>query len=69
MIKDIDHPRLGVIKGISSTINLSRTPTNAGGYAPMIGEHSRYILTDIVGVSEDYIQDLETRGILSSIDT
>ena len=69
MIKDIEHPRLGVIKGISSPINLSRTPTDAGGHAPMIGEHSRYILTEIVGVSEDYIQDLETRGILSSIDS
>lgn len=69
MIKDIDHPRLGGIKGISSPINLSRTPTDAGGHAPMIGEHSRYILTEIVGVSEDYIQDLETRGILSSIDS
>tara|TARA_Y100000590_G_scaffold185810_1_gene211719 strand:- start:716 stop:1921 length:1206 start_codon:yes stop_codon:yes gene_type:complete len=69
MIKDIDHPRLGLIKSISSPINLSRTPTDSGGYAPIMGEHSRYVLTEIIGVSEDYIQDLETRGILSSIDS
>ena len=51
MVAEMQHPSAGVVKGIKSAMHLSQTPLDAYAPPPMLGEHTREILTDVLGYS------------------
>ncbi|MGO3326592.1 CaiB/BaiF CoA transferase family protein [Gordonia sp. (in: high G+C Gram-positive bacteria)] len=44
---------------------LSDTPLQVDGAAPTIGEHSDAVLRDLLGMTDEEIEDLEKRGVLN----
>ena len=63
----IDHPEAGTFDTVGAPFRL---PGNAEvgprGPAPTLGEHSREILSDLLGMSDDEIDALATGGIVPS---
>ena len=55
MITQITQPKIGPIKVINSPIKLSRTPAGARGPAPGLGEHTKEVLRDLLGLSSEEI--------------
>ena len=51
MIAEMQHPSAGVVKGIKSAMHLSQTPLDSSAPPPMLGEHTREILTGVLGYS------------------
>jgi len=51
MIAEMQHPSAGVVKGIKSAMHLSQTPLDSYAPPPMLGEHTREILTGVLGYS------------------
>jgi crotonobetainyl-CoA:carnitine CoA-transferase CaiB-like acyl-CoA transferase len=49
MIAEMQHPSAGLVKGIKSAMHLSATPLDAYAPPPKLGEHTREILTGILG--------------------
>jgi crotonobetainyl-CoA:carnitine CoA-transferase CaiB-like acyl-CoA transferase len=51
MVAQMQHPSAGLVKGIKSAMHLSQTPLDAYAPPPRLGEHTREILTGILGYS------------------
>ncbi len=62
----VDHPEVGVYKQVSTPWHLSQSPRRATSPSPSLGEHNRYVLGDLLGLSESDIAALEAQGIIGT---
>ena len=62
--KYLDHPEIGPYASERSEFNLSRTPGSLDRPAPLIGEHTEYVLKDLFGLSDDEYRTLKDDGVL-----
>lgn len=60
----IDHPKMGVAHYPGVVMRLSETPGMARR-PPMLGEHTDYVLTELLGLSEPEIRELAESGVLT----
>ncbi len=63
MIITQDHPTRGKIRMLGVPVKLTRTPGKPQSHAPLLGEHSREILTEL-GYAEKEIAELEKTNII-----
>ncbi|MEM2983389.1 MAG: CoA transferase [Candidatus Bathyarchaeia archaeon] len=49
---------------LAPPFHFSRSPARIERPAPLIGEHTEYILKDIMGLSREEIEELESKGVL-----
>jgi len=61
MVVEIDGPDKDKIKTIGNAIKMEKTPVNTFTRPPLLGEHSREILTNILGYSPEKIHSLEQK--------
>ena len=64
MAMRIPHPRAGSVPALRNPARLSATPPSIDRPAPALGEHTREVLLEVLGLSEDEIEDLARRGIV-----
>ena len=64
MVVKMKQPFAGEIEIYGSPFKMSETPGKIMGYAPLIGEHSRQILSQTLGYSEAEIDKLFAKGVL-----
>jgi len=55
---DLDHPLAGTIPAIASPVRLSETPAQYRLPPPLLGQHTREVLRDLLGMSEAEIEAL-----------
>ena len=60
----IPHPRAGSVPALANPARLSVTPPTYDKAAPMLGEHTREILSDELGLSEVEIDQLAADGVI-----
>ena len=64
---DVPHPTLGSLPMISSALqHMSRTPASPQSHPPLLGEHTREILSETLGVDAAEIDSLESDGVVVS---
>jgi crotonobetainyl-CoA:carnitine CoA-transferase CaiB-like acyl-CoA transferase len=63
MVLEIDHPVLGRLKTLGSPIKMSATPTDASRRAPLLGEHTDEVLTEL-GLGAGEIAALRQSGAI-----
>lgn len=63
MVVEVEHPRVGRMKTLGLPVKFSHTPGRVHGPAPLLGEHSRAILSE-AGYSEPEIDGLIDRGVV-----
>jgi formyl-CoA transferase len=63
MVLETDHPVLGRLRTLGSPIRMSGTPADAGRRAPLLGEHTDEVLTEL-GLSADEIAALKISGAI-----
>lgn len=64
LVSEYSHPQFGTMREVGQIIRLSETPGNIWGPAPMAGQHTRDILTEL-GYARSAQDDLKTRGIVN----
>jgi crotonobetainyl-CoA:carnitine CoA-transferase CaiB-like acyl-CoA transferase len=65
VVWDVDHPSLGRVSLIASALqHMSGTPASSHGHPPILGEHSRSVLRDVLGLDETELSDLERAGVV-----
>ena len=62
LVADYEHPQYGRFRQFGHLVNLSETPGRIGGPPPLLGQHSREVLTEL-GYADDEIQTLRERGV------
>ncbi len=60
----LDHPEAGKIAHDGLTFSLSATPGEIQRRAPLLGEHNEYVYREILGLSEEEVNQLITEGVL-----
>jgi crotonobetainyl-CoA:carnitine CoA-transferase CaiB-like acyl-CoA transferase len=63
MVVEVDHPKLGKIKNISSPIKYSRTPLSIRGLAPKTGQDNDQVLSSL-GYTDKEIRSFKEKGML-----
>lgn len=66
MIREIEHPKEGKIKVPGSPIRLSDSPLTEVFAAPMIGEHTDEVLQDLLGLTEEKLEELRDKNVIRS---
>ena len=59
----VTHPDTGEFPYAGVSWRLSRTPGRLGGPAPSLGEHSRKVLEQYLGMESGMVNDLISRGV------
>ncbi len=68
LVQSMPHPRLGGVEVVGSPIRLSGAAAVQVQPAPLLGEHTRTVLSDVLGMTEDELDALEGDGVLGSGD-
>jgi crotonobetainyl-CoA:carnitine CoA-transferase CaiB-like acyl-CoA transferase len=63
MVVDLVHPGAGPVKALGVPIKLSDTPGAVERAAPLLGEHTAALLTEL-GYSEAEQQALKSNGVI-----
>ncbi len=64
-ILDLDRPGIGRVKTLGFPIFMSETPARLNRSAPCFGQHSAEILHELLGYSEERIEELEANGVIA----
>lgn len=64
MIVDVEYPDLGTLRTFGQPVKLTRTPADARGIAPGVGEHTDMLLRSIGDMSEQRIAALHEAGVV-----
>ena len=62
LVADYEHPQYGRFRQVGHLVNFSTTPGRIAGPPPMLGEHSREVLTEL-GYSTADMAQLRERGV------
>jgi crotonobetainyl-CoA:carnitine CoA-transferase CaiB-like acyl-CoA transferase len=62
MFVDIEHPKAGKMKLTGCHIKLSDTKVGVRTPAPLLGQHNKEILQEMLGLSEEKVQELTEKG-------
>ncbi|MFH1180736.1 MAG: CaiB/BaiF CoA-transferase family protein [Candidatus Bathyarchaeota archaeon] len=65
MFIEMDHPAAGRIKLINFPVKFSETPAQLKTPAPLLGQHNKEILSEILGYSDEKIKELVSKGVIS----
>lgn len=63
---EMEHPLAasGTVPGIAFPVRLSETPVEAYSHPPLLGEHSEYVLRDILGMNDAAIEKLRANQVV-----
>jgi benzylsuccinate CoA-transferase BbsF subunit len=60
----LEHPEMGTFTHLGSSFQMSKTPPVATRPSPCIGEHNEYVITKILGKTDDEFVELLASGVL-----
>ncbi|XP_045169810.2 succinate--hydroxymethylglutarate CoA-transferase-like [Mercenaria mercenaria] len=64
MIQGMKHPTAGDIRVAGPAVSFSETPTVLNNVPPLLGEHTRPVLKDVLEMSDNCIDSLIRKGIV-----
>jgi len=64
MILEYKHPTLGIVKQVLSPVNVGKSNKEDINRAPMYGEHTDYVLKEILSYTKEEIDALKENGIV-----
>ncbi|SMB22473.1 putative Formyl-CoA transferase [Sterolibacterium denitrificans] len=64
-IMELDHPSHGRVKSLGFPIYMSESTARLDKLAPAIGQHSRAVLRDLLGIGEDRFHQLNAAGVVA----
>lgn len=64
IIAEVEHPTRGPMPVIGTVCELSETPGRVDRRAPIFGENTREVLSEMLGMTEGQITELENRNVI-----
>jgi formyl-CoA transferase len=64
MIAEMEHASAGTVRAVKNAVHLSGTPLDAYAAPPRLGEHTREVLTGLLGYSAAEVEALAGEGVV-----
>ncbi len=64
MIIDVRHPEAGKFRVVNTPFKFSRTPYKVDKASPELGEHTRDVLSQLLGMTHEEISGLQDSGVI-----
>ena len=64
MFPTIEHPAAGAHRVTGTPVKLSGTPGSPGAPAPLLGQHTRHVLKELLGLDDSAIDALAESGVI-----
>ena len=64
MRMDLPHPLAGSVPQVASPIRMSATPPRYSSPPPLLGEHTRTVLQECLGLSDEDLERLRASGVI-----
>jgi len=64
MLVEVEHPRIGPLTVADTPVKLSRTPGGVTGPPPALGQHTYEVLSSLLDLSRDELDDLAAAGVI-----
>ena len=64
MVKEVDHPTCGKVKVTGVPVKLSKTPGAVELPPPTLGQHTKEVLTQVLGYSNSEVERLKKEGVI-----
>jgi crotonobetainyl-CoA:carnitine CoA-transferase CaiB-like acyl-CoA transferase len=61
---DVPHPAAGTVPLVACPIRLSETPVEYRAAPPLLGQHTREVLSELAGLAEEELDVLEEKGVV-----
>jgi crotonobetainyl-CoA:carnitine CoA-transferase CaiB-like acyl-CoA transferase len=62
---EIDHPKIGKTRIVGPVARLSETPATIRSMSPSLGQHTKEVLRDFLGIDADAIAELRVQGVIA----
>jgi crotonobetainyl-CoA:carnitine CoA-transferase CaiB-like acyl-CoA transferase len=59
----LEHPDMGLFSHLGQSFELSKTPAQASMPSPRLGEHTEYVCTKILGMTDEKFVELVNTGV------
>lgn len=59
---DVEHPRLGTVRVAGPAVRLSATPASVRSASPLLGQHTREVLSEVLGMTAAELDELQAAG-------
>ncbi len=66
MIAEVPHPTIGTLRLAGIPIKYSETPSSIRRHPPLLGEHTDEVLSLVLGLDSDKIENLKSQGVIAS---
>ncbi|WP_011582284.1 CaiB/BaiF CoA transferase family protein [Chelativorans oligotrophicus] len=63
-VEQVEHPLFGSYPVVTSALRMSATPPVKAAPAPRLGQHSREVLSEVLGWEDDQIEKLIAAGVI-----
>jgi crotonobetainyl-CoA:carnitine CoA-transferase CaiB-like acyl-CoA transferase len=63
MTFEMQHPSAGPIPLVANPIRMSQTPVQYRHAPPMLGQHTDEVLAEVLGMTQDTLNDLKQQGV------
>lgn len=60
---EMEHSETGTFTHLGQSFQLSKTPAKAYSPSPLLGEHTEYVCSEILGMSDEEFVDLMQKGV------
>ena len=61
---NLSHPTAGQVKLVASPMKLSATPVTYPSAPPLLGQHTKTVLTEVLGYDAEQLDGLKSRNII-----
>jgi len=65
MITEVDHPIMGKTRAINFPVTMSESPGRVTSAAPLLGQHQKEIITELLGYTEEDFTKLMKAGVIA----
>lgn len=63
-VVEMEHPTIGTVKGVRSPLVMSETPIGEPVAPPLLGQHTRAVLTEVLGWADERIDEALADGAI-----
>lgn len=64
MVVDIEHDKLGTLKQVAPAVKFSRSKNEPRQAPPLLGQHTKNVLTDLLQMTSQELENLRDEGII-----